>query len=134
MSVYNGADILPITLPSIIKQDYSKQNTEIIVVDDSSTDESINILKSNKYSEFITVILHSKNKGRSSTRNTGIQKAKGDIIIFIDCDIEVKPNFISQHVKYHLDENVIGLVSNIHSNIHLKTCPNPPKFFKESFK
>ena len=60
-----------------------------------------------------TNISHSENKGRAATRNSGIKTATGELLIFLDCDIEVESNFISQHVEYHQNEHVIGVVSHI---------------------
>ena len=42
---YNEADILPVTLPALLNQDYSREKTEIIIINDASTDNSQKILK-----------------------------------------------------------------------------------------
>ena len=113
VSVYNEADILPITLPSLLNQDYPKEKTEIILVDDASTDETPQLLESSEWAESITVISHPENKGRAATRNSGIKVATGELLILLDCDIEVESYFISRHIEYYQNEKVIGVVSHI---------------------
>ena len=111
--VYNEADILPVTLPPLLNQDYPKEKTEIIFVDDASSDDTPRFLESPEWKESITVISHPKNRGRAATRNSGIKTATGELLILLDCDIEVESDFISRHVEYHRRDNVIGVVSNI---------------------
>lgn len=113
VSVYNEADILPVTLPFLLNQDYPKEKTEIILVDDASTDDTSRLLESPRWRKSITVIHHRENRGRAATRNTGVNAATGELLIFLDCDIEVESDFISRHVEYHRRDNVIGVVSNI---------------------
>jgi len=116
ISVYNGADILSVTLPNLLNQDYPNNKIEIIIVDDASTDDTSRLLDSIKQKEFITVISHSENRGRAATRNSGIKAASGELLILIDCDIEVKSDFISRHVEYHKNENVTGVVSHLRTH------------------
>jgi len=116
ISVYNEADILPVTLPSLLNQDYPKEKTEIILVNDASTDETPQLLESFKWTESITVISHLENKGRAATRNSGIKAASGELLILIDCDIEVESDFIYRHVEYYKNENIIGLVSHLRTH------------------
>ena len=116
--VFNGGDILDITIPAILNQDYSKKNTQIIIVDDGSTDNSKQKINKYLFTKQIQVVTHLENKGRSKTRNSGIKIARGELIIFLDCDIEVEVDFISKHVCYHKQKNVIGLLSNIKTRIN----------------
>ena len=113
VSIYNGADILSVTLPHLINQDYPKEKTEIILVDDASTDNTRQLIESSEWNNSVTVISHPENMGRSITRNSGIKAATGELLILLDCDIEVESDFISRHVEYHQNENVIGVVSHI---------------------
>jgi len=113
VSVYNGADILPVTIPALLQQDYPQLLTEIICVDDASTDNTKTLLSSPDWQNKIKFIRHDRNKGRCATRNTGIKAATGDLLIFTDCEIEVQKDFISKHVAWHEKENVIGVVSNL---------------------
>lgn len=83
--VYNAADTLEETLRSLLRQD--DEITEIICVDDGSTDDSRRILK--RYADFadnIRVVLNDKNQGTLMTRRDGVRTATGKYIMFVDSD------------------------------------------------
>lgn len=82
--VYNAEKCLDESINSILKQ--TEKNFELILVDDGSTDNSLDILK--KFSEFDNriIIIHKENGGVSSARNAGINIAKGKYIVFVDSD------------------------------------------------
>ena len=113
VSIYNGADILQVTLPPLFSQTYASDKYEVILVNDASTDDSKRLIEEYRNRPQCRIIHHKKNKGRCITRNSGITSATGDILIFLDCDIEVRENFIEQHLKFHEKSNVMGLVSNL---------------------
>lgn len=83
--VYNKASFVRDTLDSALKQSYS--NTEIIVVNDGSTDSSLVILKefALQFPDRIKLI-DSENQGVSAATNLGIKAAKGEYIQFLDAD------------------------------------------------
>jgi glycosyltransferase involved in cell wall biosynthesis len=72
---------LPECITSVLSQTY--KNIEIIVVDDGSTDNSINIL--NEFGDSIRVILQ-ENKGQAAARNVGIKSSSGEWIALLDSD------------------------------------------------
>lgn len=80
---YNRANLVLNALNSVINQTY--KDLEIIVVDDASLDNTEEAVKSIRDSRIIYV-RHLKNLGGSATRNTGIEKAKGEVIAFLDDD------------------------------------------------
>jgi glycosyltransferase involved in cell wall biosynthesis len=81
--VYNRKDKIQSAIESVLKQTFT--NFEIIIVDDGSTDGLGKILA--LYSDSrVRVLKHSKNKGASAARNTGIKEATGDLIAFLDSD------------------------------------------------
>lgn len=78
--VYNGEGYIERCIDSVINQTYG--DTEIIVINDGSTDDTENILK--KYSNI--VLVNKKNEGVSRARNTGLSLATGDYVYFCDAD------------------------------------------------
>jgi len=98
---HNQKEILAKTLDYLILQDYPKDQYEIIVVDDGSTDTTEKMVESKMGSEVSLRYLYQKQRGPHFARNLGIKKARGEIIIFVDSDIFTASNFISEHVKFH---------------------------------
>jgi len=98
---HNQEEILAKTLDYLTLQDYPKEQYEIIVVDDGSTDATQEMVKSKMGSEANLRYLYQKKWGPHFARNLGIKKARGEIIIFVDSDIFTPFNFISEHVKFH---------------------------------
>lgn len=86
--VYNTGRYLRKCLDSLCKQ--TLQDIEIIVVDDGSNDESPIICNEFKNNDSFKII-HKKNTGVSDTRNSGISKASGKYIMFVDSDDWLEP-------------------------------------------
>lgn len=81
--VYNVEKYLKFCINSILQQNFN--NYEIILVDDGSTDSSSIIC--DEYSKYKNIkVFHKKNGGLSSARNTGLEKAIGEYIVFLDSD------------------------------------------------
>lgn len=94
---FNRGHTLTRAIDSVLSQSYS--NFELIVVDDGSTDDTQNILK--KISNIS--ILKQENKGVSAARNSGIKKASGEWIAFLDSDDEWLPTKLEKQVAVILE-------------------------------
>jgi len=106
--IYNVEETLPITVPSWLVQDHS----ELLLVDDGSTDGTMDVLKSlTDGRDSVRLIKHERNRGRAAARNTGIAAASGDVLLFLDADMRPEPNFVRQHALLHRNDDVIGVVS-----------------------
>jgi len=91
---YNAESHIKKCLDALISQDFVKP-FEIIMIDDASTDNSINILK--KYDEFPSLKFYSLslNSGPGAARNLGLKKAKGEYIFFLDVDDTIAANTLT---------------------------------------
>lgn len=86
-------------IDSVINQTHQ---CEIVIVDDGSTDGSIEVAES--YGEAIKLIKQT-NKGLASARNAGIMNATGDYIMFLDADDKMRPDCIERVLEYFEKEN-----------------------------
>lgn len=81
--VFNAEKHLRECIESILNQTY--YHLEIILVDDGSTDDSLNIINSYNYDKRI-IVIHQENRGVQFARQEGLEKASGDYITFVDSD------------------------------------------------
>ena len=92
---YNYERFLPEAIDSAINQTY--QNTEVIVVDDCSTDNSRDVIAS--YGDQIIPVYHQENGKQAAAFNSGFAISKGEIIIFLDADDYLFPNAVENIVS-----------------------------------
>ena len=89
--VYNVANYIRDSLLSALAQTF--ESIEYIVVDDCGTDDSLEIVKSilssHQRAKDVFIYRHNCNKGLSAARNTGLEKAHGKFVYFIDSDDEI---------------------------------------------
>lgn len=107
---WNGKDLLEKNLPFVIAaKAYSKNKiSEIIIVDDKSTDDSVNFLLKNFKTE-IKIIKHTKNRGFSSAVNTGVRSAKGDIVVLLNTDVKPNKDFLVSALALLKDNDVFAV-------------------------
>ena len=94
---YNRAYVIEDALASVLYQ--SHQNLEIIVVDDGSTDNTLELIETLN-DDRVRYIRHERNKGCSAAYNTGIAAAKGEVIAFLDSDDLWHRHYLTRHVQF----------------------------------
>ena len=106
---YNKQDFIEQSINSVINQTY--KNIEIIVVDDCSSDKTLNILK--KYENKIKLYVNNINKGASFCRNYGFKKSRGKYIAHLDCDDYYHKNKIYKSIDYINKNNHFFIYTNV---------------------
>ena len=102
--IYNVEDCLPLCLDSLCRQ--SLKNIEILLVDDASPDRCSEICEQYAmHDPRIKVFHHKKNKGLSAARNTGIQHAISDYLMFVDSDDWVHEDFCKDAYECAINNN-----------------------------
>lgn len=120
MPCFNSAITIEQAIRSVLNQDYT--NWELLVVDDSSHDNSISIIESFLSDSRIKLTLLDKNKGVANARNTAISASLGEYISFLDAD----DIWASQKLSSQLSVLNSGICDCVHSSYY--------RFDKESIK
>jgi len=116
---YNRKKQLKNCIDSILKQKIS--NSEIIVIDDNSSDGTFDFIKKN-YPK-IKIFKNKKNMMPGYSRNLGFEKSSGDKILFVDSDVTLEKDAVKNLLKY--DEDIIHPLIKYDSG--LKMYPNREK-------
>ncbi|MBE5939348.1 MAG: glycosyltransferase family 2 protein [Lachnospiraceae bacterium] len=91
---YNVEDYIVECVESVVNQ--TLQDIEIIVVDDGSTDSTGRLLDEMAEKDSRLIVIHKENGGVTSARNTGIERAKGEFIGFVDGDDYIAENMYEE--------------------------------------
>jgi len=120
--VYNVEKYLSECVDSIINQDFDQY--EIILVDDGSTDRSGLICDEYSSAHDNISVIHKVNGGLSDARNNGLEKSKGEYIIFIDGDDYIEPGtlqkFNNQLIKYGNPDVMITRLKKVYEDAETK--------------
>lgn len=117
---YNASRWISTTIDSVDKQTYS--NIEVVAIDDGSTDNTIEILRS--FEDFpIHIIENSQNIGIPATKNKGIDFANGEIIAFLDQDDYWMSRKIEKQVNALMEDDTIAVVYSDMYEIDEDGCP-----------
>src|SRR3990170_1788940 len=104
--VRNGSKTIRACLDSILNQDYPPDQFKIIVVDNDSTDNTMDIVSS--YAG-ITVLPQTEVHSSYATRNVGVNYAEGDVIVFTDADCLPEPTWLSKLISPFSDPHVMAV-------------------------
>lgn len=105
--MYNVESYIGRCLDSLLTQDI--ENYEIIIVNDGSTDKSLNIAREYQQKSKKIKILEQKNQGQSVARNKGLEEAVGKYIFFVDSDDYITENSLSKLLN-QISENNLDLL------------------------
>lgn len=107
---YNYSEYISETIKSVLAQTYSEW--ELIIVDDASTDNSVEMIKPFCEDKRIKLLCHDKNKGLAKAIQTGLKYAKGEWIAFLESDDLWTENTLLERVKAIESHPQIGLIFN----------------------
>lgn len=114
---YNGKELLKKYLPSVLDacEQYSFEKTELIIVDDASSDGTVSYLKLNFPQ--IKVIEHQVNKGFSCTANHGIFAATNRIVVLLNSDVHISEDFLQFLPRHFKDADIFAVRPGLKSSI-----------------
>ena len=114
MPAYNVADFIGLSIDSVLKQKYSAW--ELIVVDDCSTDNTVDVVTEFLCDFRVKLVRNSKNLGGAGSRNAAINLAKGRYIAFLDSDDLWSPDKLEKQIAF-MRQREIGFSFSGYSTI-----------------
>lgn len=109
---YNSEKTIGECLAAVKASEYG--DYELIVVDDASSDATAAIAA--KYAD--RLVVHPANRGRSAARNSGIDAARGEILVLIDSDVVVRPDTLAKAAAYFAGHGDVVAITGILSREH----------------
>ena len=101
MCTFNRRELLGRVLDALFHQDIDPDDYEIVLVDDGSDDGTYEELLSRLRPTCAFHLVRQRNAGLASARNAGIERARGDIILFTDDDVLATPSLLRAHLRFH---------------------------------
>lgn len=143
--IYNAEKYIKRCFECISEQSF--ENWELILINDGSTDKSLEICQELISKEKRVTLINQKNQGASIARRVGINQARGKYLIFIDCDDLVETNYISTLLNAVLEKQTniaaCGIAKHYETvSVHIPTPERPvlleqkelfSRFFKYEF-
>ena len=105
---YNRAGVLPYALKAALAQTLSASHYEILIIDNNSTDETPKIVEDSTRSHAHIRALRESRQGLSFARNRAYEEARGDVIIYVDDDAEMAPQYLENLKRIWEEEKEIG--------------------------
>jgi glycosyltransferase involved in cell wall biosynthesis len=112
---HNRIDFLPALLASLAAQDYPEGRWELVVVDDGSSDDTLQYLESGVSPRPANIrVVSQAQSGVATARNNGVRSAASRAVLFLDDDMVTSPSLVREHAEVHLHDPqavVIGHLS-----------------------
>lgn len=105
---YNAEETIARTIESCLRQTYT--DLDIVIVDDCSTDKSVEIIRSYK-DKRIRLICHDCNMGCGGAKRTGLEHRAGEYVFLLDCDDYIEDDFVERNLNAILEYDVDVVVS-----------------------
>jgi len=110
--VYNEECVIGNTIDAILKSDYPKDKMELVVVDDKSSDNSLEVINKKRCEYDFKVITHDKNMGKRHAIASGVKYCTGEVLVCTDSDTIIVPEGIKMLVQPFVDEKVYCVCGN----------------------
>ena len=115
---YNRSSLLEKAVESILSGSFSKEQYEILVSDDGSTDQTELIIKKLQIAHSNLIYIQNKHTGSPAiVRNSALKRARGDIVAFTDDDAIVDPCWLEKGFNYFSNPGIAGVEGEIYSDI-----------------
>lgn len=131
---YNRSKLLKRCLMSLVEQNFPKENYEIVLIDNASTDDTKNVIFNfiEQYKLFTIRYIYEPTQGLSFARNRGYKESKNEIVAYIDDDAIADKDWIKELSRGYTDDKIVcvggKLINKLDEGIE------PPSWFSYALK
>lgn len=118
LPTYNRRKRLERVLAGLDRQTLPAETFEVVLIDDGSKDDTAEWLSKNDERAYFVKWISQNNAGPAKARNKGIENARGELILFIDDDVEPTPELLAEHLAWHDAERDIVVLGPLASLEH----------------
>ena len=136
LCTYNRRALLGRVLQALFDQDLDHDAYEIVLVDDGSTDGTYETILQSLRPPCAFYLVRQHNQGLAAGRNAGIERARGELILFMDDDVLATPGLLSAHVRFHRahpDAICRGVAINVESFDELPAPNYSPRNYSGAY-
>ncbi len=120
---HDKVHLLRRTLASLAAQDLPPGDFEAVVVDDGSTDGTAAFLAGHRPPFRLETVRVDANRGRAAARNRGLERASGELVVFLDDDMELVPGFLRAHRELHREPGPTAGIGNVINHPEITMAP-----------
>lgn len=108
ITTYNSCSVVERAVESILSLDSEEAPSDIVVVDNNSEDNTVDILSA--YANNITLRVNRENLGLSRANNIGAELAQGESLFFLNPDVEILPGAVSELYDFQMDHPAAAII------------------------
>jgi glycosyltransferase involved in cell wall biosynthesis len=121
---YGRANILERTLQHLSAQRYPRERFEVLVVDNSSDDTPERVEALARNTEATIRLIRTRERLPAVKRNLGLSRAEGDLVIFLNDDLWVVPDFLAEHARsHHAESQPIAVLGRVEQSPEMPYTP-----------
>lgn len=110
---YNASDTIRKCIDSVLSQDYPDDRIEVIIVNDGSADDTLDIILNYKQRDSRVKVINQKNMGPAGARDSGLKAATGDIVSLLSSDTYASKDWFESLYKAFSADSKIGIVQGM---------------------
>jgi serine acetyltransferase/GT2 family glycosyltransferase len=133
LATYNRRSVLERLIAQLCRQTYPAEDFEVVVVDDGSKDPVAPYLRA-LATPFRLAVFEQQNRGAAAARHHGVMNARGELLVILDDDMQIPPNFLELHVGLHREGAATAVFGRYRSDPDIDKMPLFERWYADKWE